>query len=108
MRDDDPRLRLLRHGFDELQGAEYAFCSGTSDADDLYEFRKANNVTIVDPLADDPHYGMGYYAVYFLDPDGLELEEAVPIPNPYPVVGRPPIRTSGRRGSRAAAALADR
>ncbi len=74
MRDDDPRLRLLRHGFDELQGAEYAFCSLASGADDLYEPLRANEVTIVDPPADNPHHGMSCYAVFFLDPNGLKLE----------------------------------
>jgi hypothetical protein len=34
-------------------------------------------VTVVDPPADYPDYGEGYYAVFFLDPDGLKLEGMV-------------------------------
>ena len=29
---------------------------------------------IVDPPADYPSYGEGYYAVFFEDPDGMKLE----------------------------------
>ena len=32
---------------------------------------------VVDPPADYPEYGEGYYAVFFLDPDGLKLEGMV-------------------------------
>ncbi len=35
---------------------------------------KKEQVTVVDAPADYPDYGEGYYAVYFLDPDGLKLE----------------------------------
>ncbi len=53
----------------------YAFeLARRKDVDDLDEFLKAKNVTIVDPAADYPDYGKGYYAVFFLDPDGLKLE----------------------------------
>lgn len=30
--------------------------------------------TVLDPPADYPRYGEGYYAVFFADPDGLKLE----------------------------------
>jgi catechol 2,3-dioxygenase-like lactoylglutathione lyase family enzyme len=53
----------------------YAFeLARRKDVDDLDEFLKSKNVTIVDPAADYPDYGKGYYAVFFLDPDGLKLE----------------------------------
>jgi len=42
--------------------------------DELYEFLKKEKITVVDPPADYPDYGEGYYAVYFLDPDGMKLE----------------------------------
>jgi len=42
------------------------------DVDDLQKLLQRKNVTIVDPAAQ--YYGDGYYAVYFLDPDGLKLE----------------------------------
>jgi hypothetical protein len=32
---------------------------------------------VVDRPADYPDYGVGYYAVFFLDPDGLKLEGMV-------------------------------
>ena len=44
------------------------------DVDALYDFLKANKVRVVDAPAAYPSYGEGYYAVYFLDPDGLKLE----------------------------------
>jgi hypothetical protein len=45
--------------------------------DDLYAFLRKNDVVVVDPPADYPDYGDGYYAVFFLDPDGLKLEGMV-------------------------------
>jgi len=53
----------------------YAFELGKRrDVDDLYGLLKKRKMTIVDPPADYPAYGKGYYAVFFLDPDGLKLE----------------------------------
>ena len=37
-------------------------------------FLVEEGVEIVDPPAAYPSYGEGYYAVFFLDPDGLKLE----------------------------------
>jgi catechol 2,3-dioxygenase-like lactoylglutathione lyase family enzyme len=42
-----------------------------SDVDELAVFLKANNVDIVDPAGE---YYEDYYAVYFMDPDGIKLE----------------------------------
>jgi hypothetical protein len=50
-----------------------------------------HDVTVVDPPAEYPDYGKGYYAVYFLDPDGLKLEGMY----------FPPKR-AGKRGRRSA------
>jgi catechol 2,3-dioxygenase-like lactoylglutathione lyase family enzyme len=56
----------------------YAFELGARrHVDDLYEVLKKHKVTVVDPPADYPSYGEGYYAVFFLDPDGLKLEGMV-------------------------------
>lgn len=44
------------------------------DVDDLYAKLVAYGATILDPPADYPDYGTGYYAVFFADPDGLKLE----------------------------------
>ena len=50
----------------------YAFeLRNRKDVDDLQGFLEKEGVTIVDP-ADD--YYEDYYAVFFLDPDGLKLE----------------------------------
>ena len=61
----------------------YAFELGKrKDVDDLYEVLRKHDVTVVDPPADYPEYGEGYYAVFFLDPDGLKLEGMVFKPPP--------------------------
>ena len=53
----------------------YAFeFAERSHVDDLGAFLLEKGVTVVDPPADYPSYGEGYYAVFFLDPDGLKLE----------------------------------
>ncbi|HUI17712.1 MAG TPA: VOC family protein [Alphaproteobacteria bacterium] len=59
----------------------YAFELGQrSDVDELYALLKRMKATVVDPPADYPDYGKGYYAVFFLDPDGLKLEGMVCTP----------------------------
>ena len=56
----------------------YAFELGKRrDVDDLYELLQKHHVKVVDPPADYPDYGEGYYAVFFLDPDGMKLEGMV-------------------------------
>jgi len=63
----------------------YAFeLSRRRDVDDLYEHLRKHGVSIVDPPADYPDYGEGYYAVFFTDPDGLKLEGMVCKPPPKP------------------------
>ena len=53
----------------------YAFELGArEEVDDLYAFLLEEGVEIADPPAAYPDYGEGYYAVFFLDPDGLKLE----------------------------------
>jgi len=44
--------------------------------DEFHEFLVARGVEILDPPAEYPQYGPGYYAVFFADPDGLKLEVA--------------------------------
>jgi catechol 2,3-dioxygenase-like lactoylglutathione lyase family enzyme len=73
----------------------YAFeLSRRRDVDELYELLKSKRVRVVDPPADYPDYGAGYYAVYFLDPDGLKLEGMY----------FPPTRAKPRRTKRRASA----
>ena len=53
----------------------YAFELGArAEVDELHEFLVREGVEIVDPAQAYPSYGEGYYAVFFLDPDGLKLE----------------------------------
>ena len=53
----------------------YAFELGSkAEVDELGEFLEREGVAVVDPPAAYPSYGEGYYAVFFLDPDGLKLE----------------------------------
>jgi catechol 2,3-dioxygenase-like lactoylglutathione lyase family enzyme len=44
------------------------------EVDELGAWLVREGVAIVDPPAAYPSYGEGYYAVFFLDPDGLKLE----------------------------------
>jgi hypothetical protein len=52
--------------------------------DDLYALLLKHDVKVVDPPADYPEYGEGYYAVFFLDPDGLKTR-------PGPALGQAPL-----------------
>ena len=45
-----------------------------SEVDSLFEWCTANNITVVDEPKEYPEYNEGYYAVFFLDPDGMKLE----------------------------------
>jgi glyoxylase I family protein len=42
--------------------------------DQLYQTLREMNANILDPPSDYPKYEPGYYAVFFLDPDGIKLE----------------------------------
>lgn len=44
------------------------------DVDSLHALLIEIGATVLDPPADYPEYGKGYYAVMFADPDGLKLE----------------------------------
>jgi glyoxylase I family protein len=44
------------------------------DVDRLYGTLVEAGVPILDPPAEYPQYGAGYYAVFFADPDGIKLE----------------------------------
>ena len=57
---------------DDVGLHHYAFeLRDRADVDALQAFLKANDVDIVDPAGE---YYEDYYAVYFLDPDGVKLE----------------------------------
>jgi len=44
------------------------------DVDALHALLVEIGAVVLDPPADYPQYGEGYYAVFFADPDGLKLE----------------------------------
>ena len=53
----------------------YAFeLESAAQVDELYAHLLEMGAEIVDSPAAYPDYGEGYYAVFFLDPDGLKLE----------------------------------
>jgi catechol 2,3-dioxygenase-like lactoylglutathione lyase family enzyme len=45
-----------------------------ADVDRAHALMADKGATILDPPADYPQYGAGYYAVFLADPDGLKLE----------------------------------
>ena len=45
-----------------------------ADVDAMHALLLRIGATVLDPPADYPRYGPGYYAVFFADPDGLKLE----------------------------------
>lgn len=44
------------------------------DVDRLHALLLKRGANVLDPPADYPQYGAGYYAVFFADPDGSKLE----------------------------------
>lgn len=68
----DAEGRKHKHRIGEVGFHHYAFeLRSRKDVDDLQAFLEQEGVTIVDPA--DEYYD-DYYAVFFLDPDGLKLE----------------------------------
>lgn len=68
----DETNRKHKYRIGEVGLHHYAFqLRSRKDVDDLQDYLKNKGVTIVDP-ADE--YYEDYYAVFFLDPDGLKLE----------------------------------
>ena len=45
-----------------------------TDVDRLHALLLERGITILDPPAEYPAYGAGYYALFFADPDGLKFE----------------------------------
>lgn len=68
----DAKGKKRKYRIGDIGFHHYAFeLRNRKDVDDLYQFLKKNEVFIVDPP--DEYYD-DYYAVFFLDPDGLKLE----------------------------------
>src|SRR5205085_10281036 len=71
----DAEGKKHKHRIGNIGFHHYAFELGARrDVDELHALLTKIGATVVDPPADYPHYGVGYYAVFFLDPDGLKLE----------------------------------
>ena len=45
-----------------------------ADVDRFHAFLVAEGIPVLDPPAEYPQYGPGYYAVFFADADGMKLE----------------------------------
>lgn len=68
----DAMGRRRKHRIGDVGYHHYAFSlRSRKDVDDLQAFLKTIGATIVDPAGE---YYDNYYAVYFLDPDGMKLE----------------------------------
>ncbi len=71
----DAEGRRHKHRTGNIGYHHYAFeLASRAQVDALYDFLLKQKAEIVDAPAAYPDYGEGYYAVYFLDPDGLKLE----------------------------------
>ena len=71
----DEEGKKHKHRIGNIGFHHYAFeLSKRQDVDALHQHLQSIGATVVDPPADYPEYGEGYYAVFFLDPDGLKLE----------------------------------
>ena len=71
----DEEGKRHKHRRGDVGYHHYAFELAEHDeVDALFAFLKAEKIEIADPPAAYPSYGEGYYAVFFLDPDGLKLE----------------------------------
>jgi catechol 2,3-dioxygenase-like lactoylglutathione lyase family enzyme len=68
----DATGRKHKHRTGDVGFHHYAFAlRSRSDVDELQDFLREMGVEIVDPAGE---YYEDYYAVFFLDPDGLKLE----------------------------------
>lgn len=74
----DAEGKKRKHRIGNIGFHHYAFELGKrADVDELYACLQRIKAEVVDPPADYPHYDPNYYAVFFLDPDGLKLEGMV-------------------------------
>jgi len=94
----DPEGKKHKHRIGNIGFHHYAFELGARrDVDNLYRRLLEIGAEVVDPPADYPKYGEGYYAVFFLDPDGLKLEGMVFEP---PARSGKPARKTARKPAR--------
>jgi catechol 2,3-dioxygenase-like lactoylglutathione lyase family enzyme len=68
----DASAHDIRHRADAAGLHHYALeLASRSDVDEVAAFLASNDVDVVDPAGE---YYEDYYAIYFLDPDGIKLE----------------------------------
>lgn len=68
----DAKGKKKKYRLGDVGFHHYAFeLRSRKDVDELYQFVKKMGATIIDPPDE---YYENYYAVYFLDPDGMKLE----------------------------------
>jgi catechol 2,3-dioxygenase-like lactoylglutathione lyase family enzyme len=96
----DAQGKKHRHRAGNIGFHHYAFeLSKRTDVDDFYQALKRYDVNVVDPPGD--YYEGGYYAVYFLDPDGMKLEAMVFDPKGLRAAqaraGKPDKKTPGKK-----------
>ena len=73
----DAEGRRHPHRIGNIGFHHYAFELGSGPTSTSSTGPGEARLNVVDPPADYPDYGEGYYAVFFLDPDGLKLEGMV-------------------------------
>jgi catechol 2,3-dioxygenase-like lactoylglutathione lyase family enzyme len=75
IRETDAQGKKRKFRLGDIGFHHYAFeLEERKHVDELYAFLKKRRIKIADPPAEYPSYGDGYYAVFFLDPDGMKLE----------------------------------
>jgi catechol 2,3-dioxygenase-like lactoylglutathione lyase family enzyme len=74
IRETDAKGKKRKFRLGDIGFHHYAFELGKrADVDELHEFLKKNRIEVIDPPADYPSYE-AYYAVFFVDPDGMKFE----------------------------------
>lgn len=72
-----PELAERKHQIYAPGYHHLAFAADTrAQVDELHALLKQSGFTVLDPPCAYEHYGPGYYAVYFADPDGMKFELA--------------------------------
>jgi glyoxylase I family protein len=71
--------------------------SSRADVYGLYKLLREIGARILDPPAEYPQYAVGYYAVFFSDPDGLKLE-FVHMPAPPELAAQQPAPVDAQGG----------
>ena len=75
IREADAQGKKRKFRLGDVGFHHYAFeLAERRHVDDLHALLKKHRIKVVDAPAEYPSYGDGYYAVFFLDPDGMKFE----------------------------------